>query len=90
MSKMHSKGFTFIELLVVISIISLLIAMLLPSIEKAKESGRQIACQVNLRQMGVAMESYINEWNDWIPYYKAWYEDLHRSKLVVSPDGSWY
>lgn len=88
----HKKtsGFTLIELLVVISIIALLIGMLLPSIEKARDSGEQIACQTNLRQMGIAMESYIGEWNDWIPYYEIWYGDHHRSKLQVNADGSWF
>lgn len=89
-SEHKARGFTLIELLVVISIISLLIAMLLPSIEKARASGEQIVCATNLRQMGVAMEAYINEWDDWMPYYEAWYEDHHRSHLHVTPDGSWW
>lgn len=73
-----------------ISIISLLIAMLLPSVEKARASGEQVVCQTNLRQMGIAMAGYVNEWDDWLPYYEAWYDDHHQSKLVVNPDGSWY
>ena len=66
MVRNKTNGFTLIELLVVISIISLLIAMLLPSVEKARASGEQIVCATNLRQRGMAMESYINEWNDWM------------------------
>ena len=90
MPRTRAKGFTLIELLVVISIISLLIAMLLPSVEKARASGEQIVGATNLRSMGVAMEAYINEWDDWMPYYEAWYEDHHRTKLKVTPDGAWY
>ena len=90
MVRNKTNGFTLIELLVVISIISLLIAMLLPSVEKARASGEQIVCATNLRQMGMAMESYVNEWNDWMPYYEAWYEDHHRSKLKVDASGNWF
>ena len=90
MARTRTRGFTLIELLVVISIISLLIAMLLPSVEKARASGEQIVCAANLRQMGVAMESYISEWDDWMPYYEAWYGDHYRSKLRVDAGGSWY
>ncbi len=90
MTRNNFYGFTLIELLVVISIIALLVGMLLPSIEKARDSGEQIACQTNLRQMGIAMESYVGEWDDWIPYYEMWYDDHHRSKLVVHTDGTWY
>ena len=90
MVRNKTNGFTLIELLVVISIISLLIAMLLPSVEKARASGEQIVCATNLRQMGMAMESYVNEWNDWMPYYEAWYEDHHHSKLKVDASGNWF
>ena len=90
MTRNNFYGFTLIELLVAISIIALLVGMLLPSIEKAQDSGEQIACQANFRQMGIAMESYIGEWDDWIPYYEMWYNDHHRSKLVVHTDDTWY
>ncbi len=64
MHHLQPRGFTLIELLVVISIISLLIAMLLPSVEKARASGEQITCQTNLRQLSVAMETYVNDSHD--------------------------
>jgi prepilin-type N-terminal cleavage/methylation domain-containing protein/prepilin-type processing-associated H-X9-DG protein len=54
-------GFTLIELLVVIAILSLLAALLLPVISRAKESGRGAACISNLRQIGIALQLYVQE-----------------------------
>jgi len=51
-------GFTLVELLVVLAIVGVLIALLLPSIQAAREAGRRGACQNNLRQVGVALESF--------------------------------
>lgn len=54
----HSNGFTLVELLVVIAIIGILVAMLLPAIQAARESARRSACTNNLRQIGVAAMNY--------------------------------
>jgi prepilin-type N-terminal cleavage/methylation domain-containing protein len=58
------KGFTIVELLVVISIIALLIGLLLPALGKARDSARLHQSSSNLRQVGAAHLMYASEWND--------------------------
>ena len=55
-------GFTLIELLVVISIIAVLIALLLPAVQQAREAARRAACQNNLKQLGIGLHNYHEQW----------------------------
>ncbi|MFA5203668.1 MAG: type II secretion system protein [Lentisphaeria bacterium] len=66
---MNKGRFTLIELLVVIAIISILAALLLPSLGAAKDRAKIAACQSNLRQNALALHSYADDFQDWFPCY---------------------
>jgi prepilin-type N-terminal cleavage/methylation domain-containing protein/prepilin-type processing-associated H-X9-DG protein len=60
-------AFTLVELLVVIAIIAILAALLMPALSRATESGRATACLGNLRQIGVALQLYVQDNNNRLP-----------------------
>ncbi len=90
---MHGKGqsrsesqnaFTLIELLVVMAIIAILSALLLPALRKAKEAGKATACLSNLRQVGVAIQLYVQDNNNRLPFMRD--KSLTSSNELPSPD----
>lgn len=86
-------GFTLIELLVVIAILILLMAILLPTLQRVRHHARAAVCQSNLRQWGLTLAAYAND-NDgkvpgfWWGVYDSWYilaRDLHDEGLWLCP-----
>jgi len=64
----RQAGFSLLELLVVIAILALLIAILLPALSQARHQARRAACAGNLRQVGVAIHLYADDFGNTIPF----------------------
>lgn len=81
------KGFTLIELLVVISIIALLLAILVPALQRAKEQAKSVVCQSRMKQWGIALYSYSAENKGQLPYFARY---LPQSKPPNARNVYWY
>ncbi len=61
--------FTLIELLVVVAIIAVLVAILLPAIQSARDQAKTLVCKANIRAFGQGFHSYAGDYSDWLPKY---------------------
>jgi len=68
----QQAAFTLVELLMVVAIISILAAMLMPMLAKARETARAAVCANQLKQGGLALMSYCDDNQGWLPFYEFW------------------
>jgi prepilin-type N-terminal cleavage/methylation domain-containing protein/prepilin-type processing-associated H-X9-DG protein len=84
----RDQGFTLVELLVVIGIIAVLVSLLLPSLNNAREQARATQCLSNLKQIGAALQMYANANKGWVvPLYRNYATPRKNGPDVTSTFG---
>jgi len=85
----RAAGFTLVELLVVIAIIAVLVGLLLPAVQSAREAARRALCGSHLRQLGIAMHGYASSQNNLLPPLKV-DDDVRIAATLANPSQSPY
>ena len=88
MAKRVCRAFTLVELLVVISIIALLLAIMMPSLQKARQIAKRTVCATNLKQIGVAMDMYRSDYRGAHPY-RNYHPRIDYKLLGWNPATTW-
>jgi prepilin-type N-terminal cleavage/methylation domain-containing protein/prepilin-type processing-associated H-X9-DG protein len=82
------RGFTLVELLVVIGIIVVLVGLIFPAIQAARDAAKSVQCQSNLRQLGLAVVQYRDQYG-YYPQYRAEYPPITNNYGVYRPRWQW-
>lgn len=90
----RTRAFTLIELLVVIAIIALLMAIIMPALQKAKEGARDVKCRSNMRSIGLGLTMFLQE-NDFRPFNNDktngfyWYDTAGKIRPTTDTEAYW-
>jgi len=86
--KRNNRNFTIIELMIVVSILVILMAILLPALNKVRKKAQTITCLNNQRQLGIALQYYVDSSSGYYPYARiewvTWHTLLYRTGILTT------